>query len=133
MIPDWHEQYVGIPYKHWGRDPAEGLDCWGLCILVMREQFGIDLPSFDQHRIDTFEREATARLIEGTRPFWKKVDEPALGDLILLRIWRMPTHVGVWLARDRMLNVRKGISSCVERLDTREWRNRVLGFYRPMG
>ena len=42
----WWERYVGLPWKLGGRD-RKGLDCWGLARLVLAEQRGILLPSWN--------------------------------------------------------------------------------------
>lgn len=42
----WANSYVGIPYRANGRDRA-GCDCWGLIVLVFREQRGVTLPDWN--------------------------------------------------------------------------------------
>jgi cell wall-associated NlpC family hydrolase len=44
MIPNWAAQYVGLPFRDKGR-ARTGLDCYGLVVLVLREQFGVEVPS----------------------------------------------------------------------------------------
>jgi cell wall-associated NlpC family hydrolase len=34
---------IGIPYKHLGRDPKVGLDCWG-CVIEFYKRVGVSLP-----------------------------------------------------------------------------------------
>ena len=42
---NWVEGYVGIPFKYNGASPS-GASCWGLCHLVLKEQAGIDTPTY---------------------------------------------------------------------------------------
>ena len=44
---NWTSRYVGIPFVDGGRG-IDGLDCWGLFLLVYLEQFGIELPSYGE-------------------------------------------------------------------------------------
>lgn len=43
---DWVDAYLRIPFRDGGRDRA-GCDCWGIMRLVLAEQAGLELPSFD--------------------------------------------------------------------------------------
>ena len=86
------EQYVGIEYKFNGRD-RHGVDCYGLVWLVEKELFGKELPILgdlpNKDRVETFAENRA--LIPGT-----EVQEPADGDVVLLFVQNMPTHVGVY-------------------------------------
>ena len=45
--PDnWLDRYIGLPWKIGGRELHGGIDCWGLVRLVMRDEAGIDMPSW---------------------------------------------------------------------------------------
>lgn len=49
--PDgWLDQYIGLPWKAGGRELRGGIDCWGLARLVLREEAGIELPSWEEER-----------------------------------------------------------------------------------
>lgn len=43
----WAAKYIGILFVEHGRT-REGCDCWGLLRLVYREEFGIELPGYDE-------------------------------------------------------------------------------------
>ena len=45
MSAAWARRYVGTPHRWHGRD-RDGLDCYGLVMLVYEEQYGIRLPDF---------------------------------------------------------------------------------------
>ena len=45
VYPLWLGHYLYIPFVSKGREYS-GLDDWGLCRLVMAEQFGLAIPSF---------------------------------------------------------------------------------------
>jgi cell wall-associated NlpC family hydrolase len=138
--PEWCSQYVGIPFLSHGRDRS-GCDCYGLCWLVMREQFGIEAPSYAGDYPDALEAAEVARLIaDMTSPLylrgdwrWLALSEPRAGDLVVMRIQGRPWHVGIIVARDWMLHVRPGANACLERLDSMRWRKRIVGFYRYAG
>lgn len=48
MMPDnWLDKYVGLPWRIGGRELRGGIDCWGLARLVLRDEAGIFLPSWE--------------------------------------------------------------------------------------
>lgn len=133
-IPKWVKEYVGIKFKDRGRD-YDGVDCWGLCRLVWRNQFSLPLPDY----LETYRKSMDSKNISGVindngveSGCWNRIDKGSEmpGDGVLLRIGGFPTHVGVVISPGWMLHSIKGKDSALERYDTMNWRNKVVGFYR---
>lgn len=129
--PAWVAGYVGLPFLSGGRDRA-GLDCWGLVRLVLAERFGLDLPSYAGAYRDASRALDVAPLIAAERDLWSPVPDGSarLGDAVLLRVKGWPIHVGLLVARRRILHIEAGIDSVVERLDSPIWRDRTVGLFR---
>lgn len=133
MIPCWAAEYVGLPFKDKGRD-RNGLDCWGLVALVMREQFGIELPSYADNYVSAMERDEIAALLTASIPSngWQPVADAAqAGDGVVFRVLNAPWHVGIVLDAEHFLHVVEGGGcSLIERLDSHRWVRRIVGIYR---
>ena len=144
-IPAWAARYIGLPFVENGRDRA-GLDCWGLLRLVYAERYGIYLPSHHDGYSGTQDRPGVAAVLEAELSGggnWRPVvghPMPAagvgveIGDAMLFRagagdLW----HVGMAIARGRMLHARRGSDSCIERCDDGIWSPRSQGVYRFAG
>ena len=127
----WVKDYIGIPFRFQGRD-RRGLDCYGLVVLVYREQLGIELPDY----ITRYGPEPTRYTLEDTYrtalldPRWTLQNRPRIGDVVLLRVFGLPIHCGVFVGQHTMLNTRIDVASCLERLDGFQWRDRVVGYFR---
>jgi murein DD-endopeptidase / murein LD-carboxypeptidase len=127
-------QYIGIPWRDRGRDRA-GCDCYGLVWMVLREQCGIELPSYAADYATAADQIEIARMLAGecaARGEAVTAGQENRGDLIMLRIGRHECHVGLVVNPRLMLNVRRGVNSCLERYDAPMWRERVAGFWRPL-
>lgn len=133
MIPRWVGQYVGIPFAPQGRDRS-GCDCIGLVNLVLRDQFHVELPDYREAYSTEYDQDEIACVLSGELPA-RGVEIAAgkerCGDVIVLRVKRDPTHVGLVIDRKWMLNVRRGANACIERYDSAFWRPRLVGFWRP--
>lgn len=129
--PAWVGGYIGLSFRSGGRT-RDGLDCWGLVRLVLAERFGIDVPSYADAYGDAHRALDVAPLIDAHRDDWVAVPKGAerLGDAVLLRTKGWPMHVGLIVARGRMLHIEAGIASVIERLDSPIWRDRIVGVYR---
>lgn len=130
----WSDAYTGIPFRADGRT-REGLDCWGLVVTVYRERLGVTLPEFPGAYPDVspqaMRNAAGVARIERER--WRRVDDPRPLDVALLRIQGLPCHVGVVVAKGKMLHIMAGIESVVEDLAGPHWKHRIEGFYRHAG
>lgn len=125
------DKYIGIPFKDRGRT-IEGLDCWGLIVLVYRELFSIELPSFSNDYQSAMDRESIQQTVLGHMSPWIEVEggREEVGDGILMR--GKPYHMGIVAFSGRMLHIEDGIfgGSRIEPYMSPLWANRIIGFYR---
>jgi hypothetical protein len=115
---------IGCKYKPHGRTVEEGLDCYGVALIVL-EREGIHLP--DIFYPDT-ERETNQEIIHILKygiPH-KKLDKPEKNCIIELTICGMPSHIGVYLGNGEFIHTTdRGV--VIEPL--RRWEKRVKGYY----
>ncbi|MGD9850100.1 MAG: C40 family peptidase [Nitrospirales bacterium] len=133
MLPDWINDYIGIPFVDGGRDRA-GCDCYGLVRLVLAEQFAIDAPSYHEDYRSADDRAGVADALEARRGGrWQEITEARMaqaGDVAVFRVGGLPLHCGLLVSPDRMLHVAKGCETVVEPIDGPVWKNRLVGLYR---
>lgn len=127
----WATRYIGIPFRHGGRD-HNGVDCYGLAYLVLRERFLRKPPIYLEDYPDAKAyREHAARLNEmRVRPPWLEVTAPEPGDVLLFRTAGLPAHCGIAIDATRMLHASAGADSCVEAFRGPRWTPRLTGIYR---
>lgn len=132
-VPGWVRRYVGRRYDELG-EHCGGLGCWALVRLVYAEQFGVYLPTLSDHFDGLDDVAGLARALEVERgpggSGWDAVaggpNEAEVGDVASFVLAGRVPHVGVMVARGRMLHAMRGVESCVERLDTPVWRRRLV-------
>jgi cell wall-associated NlpC family hydrolase len=122
---------VGIPYKWGGSSVLDGLDCSGLCILLL-QSVGVLPPGFD----------ATAEGLRGRFPAVGQ-QAAAFGDLVLFgRDAKHATHVAFYLGDGLMIEAGGGDSTTTSleraieqkayvRLSPVSRRSDCLGYVRP--
>ena len=128
----WSDCYVGLPFKHKGRD-ARGLDCWGLVRLVLAEQKGVALPAYDE--TDDV-RAALAAAMQGGE--WVSTHEPREFDGVSMlaplringKIEMVEKHVGIMAGPRHVLHIDEGRSSVCLPLDHALIRHRLAGTWR---
>lgn len=133
QIPDWVEQYIGLPFQERGRGP-DGWDCWGLKQKIQREQFDLELPSHldDYESISIEEGEVENALVQGIAEGWVEVEEENVkaGDGICLSVLGHPFHVGVVAKPPVFVHIHRGINSYWSEWTSPRWYPRIEGFYR---
>lgn len=123
-------RFVGVPYVDMGRDPAIGLDCWGVVKAVREQVYGLATPDYrEQCRADQPDRHG---LIDACARDWEAVTDPQPGDVVLLRIGSHVRHAGVVVSTAplQMLSSTDDVGSAIERLDSPRWATRIAGYYR---
>lgn len=116
---------IGVKYKPHGRTVEEGLDCYGVAILVL-EREGITLPDVFYPDTEQDTNEVTMKLLEEGISH-EKLDKPERNCLIELTVFGMPCHVGVYIGDGQFIHATKrGVT--IEPLY--RWQRRIKGFYR---
>lgn len=136
-LPMWLGQYVGLPFKKYGRD-RDGLDCWGLCRLILREQADLELPAYTgSHDPNDRECEITRR---AESECWMNVP---VGTERRFDVARMEwparvngqirfsaSHVGLVIARGTILDIEEGKTSWVWSYDNGRARYKLVDIWR---
>lgn len=135
MKPQDFERYVGLPFQDKGRD-RNGADCWGLAVIIYREEFKIDLPSLtDEYDFASDESIADVVVAE-QESGWVRIPpgEERPGDVIVIRVNGLPRHVAIVAQAERnkrlMLHIERGTDSIIEPYNGLKWNKRILGFFR---
>lgn len=89
--------FVGVRFAHQGRSPATGLDCLGL-LMVSAEAAGIRLQGLRPLALDDRQygtRPDTVHLQAMLEQHLQRVEYPAIGDVLLLRVDGRPQHLAL--------------------------------------
>jgi murein DD-endopeptidase / murein LD-carboxypeptidase len=124
----WSAAWLGLPWAAGGRE-REGCDCWGLVRLVYGAELGIDLPGYDGVSPCAAELAEIDALIAAGSGDWRQVEQPLPFDVLLFRRGRWRSHVGLHVARGRMLHMDEGGSQLADP-DGPLWRSRFVGAFR---
>lgn len=123
-----YEDLLGVPFKDGGRNPKEGLDCYGLAIEVFRRH-GIELPPYWVSCTDTSLIDKT---IAEERKHWRHVGIEVVPSLAVTRFNSGDlNHVLINIGHGRFIHTGFKIGVRIERFDDLYWRKRYDGFYIP--
>lgn len=124
---------IGVPFVDGGRDPATGLDCWGIVMAASRK-YGNDVPDFKVGCYATREIDGTFAIAVKD---WEKIQVPEPGAVVAMAIDPVAPeavqHFGVCVGGRHFLHTLKKTSSCLGRLDDPFWSRKIRGFYRWIG
>ena len=90
----WLNRYIGRPYKYGGRD-LEGMDCYGLCVLIYKERYGIKLPDWLVDEIDLKDRSEHIVDVVCSGEFTEMKD-PQDGDFAVCYRTKLAHHIGIF-------------------------------------
>lgn len=136
-------EYVGTPFQHQGRLKGFALDCVGLVLSVGEDVGAVDTdgkpflrgqyPSYSSQPLDAFVHEECKR-----RMF--QMDAPLKdGDVITLRVPRVPCHVAIVSSVGGVLHMIHAYAgnctktfpngACVEHVLDSKWSKRIEGVF----
>lgn len=110
---------IGLPY--------DKVNCWDLARLYYREFMGCEL----QHYFEgtpTHRSETQTLIYSNIGDFEKVEGDPEVGDLIVIRVLGLESHIAVYIGDGRMLHTSKRIGSHLERVDS--YKKLISGYYR---
>ena len=122
------KKYLGVRFKHQGRDVAEGLDCWGL-IKAIYADHGIELFDLESYEIN-WSKTGKNYFLEHYADQWQRVQRPQLMDVVLFKASEaVINHAGLVLDNARFIHASKA-GIVVSRLGELQIFKRMAGFYR---
>ena len=118
---------IGKPFKYGGRCLADGgLDCYGV-VVEMGRRAGLELPT----RQFSDDLAVNHALMATQMDEWEPCEQQP-GAIALIKILKVPCHVGFVLDEYRFIHAWEGSNGVVvERIE--EWQKRIEGFYRYVG
>lgn len=124
------EKYIGVPFKKFGRNLVEGVDCYGLVLNYYRDELGVNLPNYSQYDFTT--KAISAQVYEALSNMFYPIKEemPQPFDIGLLSFAGAPTHVVMYIGEQRILHIMIDEDSVVEKMDSPRLRGRWYGWYR---
>lgn len=135
MIPEWINDYIGLPFKARGR-ARDGVDCYGLFWLIYHEMLGVTLPDHLEKYEDIEDKLkiASAVINQKSGPNWPAVEgQSSFGDLVLFTVPKCVFHMGMMIDEDRFVHSQEKTDSCIESTRGLIWSRRVLGVFRYVG
>jgi len=118
LIGDY-SKFIGIPY--------EKKNCWDLVVSFYQEMLSIPLYSYYQGPTPP-EKIETKNLIYSSMGDFEKISDPKFGDIIIVKLYGIESHIAVYLGDGKMLHTTRGAGSIIDRVA--RWEKMIVGFYR---
>jgi len=130
MMYKWVKKYIGIPFLSNGRTPA-GCDCYGLVRLVLRNEYGIDLPELSDNYADALNVKETARLFAEQLPVLagQKINAPQERAVVVITEHGVAAHIGIVAGGGYILHTGIKTGSICQRETHPGLRGRIEGYY----
>lgn len=114
---------IGVPY--------EESDCWDIVKKFYKEVLNQEISLKSDYVIDSSGQEWAKKsheIVLGNASNFKKVKNPDFGDIILIRIWGITAHVGIFLDERSFLHTSEKTGCIIDSI--KKWEKRIEGYYR---
>jgi cell wall-associated NlpC family hydrolase len=125
-------KYINIPFKHKGRN-FDGVDCYGLLVLILKEEKKISLPEYEY--AFNWYKEGCNYIQDNIPKFsdWQQIKEPTKPTDVIL-FYSSPSrkivsHMGIYIGDDKFIHVGSTYKSRIDRLND-HWKNRIYAVLR---
>lgn len=127
--------WAGTPYHHQASTKGVGTDCLGLVRGVWRELYGDEPATVPGYSRDWAEASGRETLYDAARAHLTEVqrNDATAGDMLLFR-WRsgaVAKHVGILLARERLIHAFEGVPATEIKMTPWWWRHATAAFRFP--
>ena len=131
MMYKWVGKYIGIPFVSNGRT-MDGCDCYGLIRLILRNEYGKELPELSNDYSNALNLSETARLFEQKRPVIaaEKLSKPQEKAVVVITEHGVPAHVGIVAGGGYILHTGAKTGSVCQRETHPGLCGRIEGYYR---
>jgi len=131
------EDFIGIPFKHSGRD-NNGLDCFGLVLVLYKEVLNIDLPDYRDYEKCWYEKGKSilSEQLNKFKSLWHEVGLNAIKPFDILTFnhgSNTTNHCSVYLGDDKMIHTYERVPVVIDRLSNKYWNNRIRSVMRYDG
>ena len=109
---------VGVPYSE--------MNCWDIAVVFYKDVLNMDLGNI--YSGPTPPRDVTKELIFTNMGGFEKVDSPQFGDIIILKIFGIESHISIYIGNGRMLHTSSSSGSVIDFVS--RWEKIIVGFYR---
>jgi cell wall-associated NlpC family hydrolase len=113
-----YSDLIGIPYSE--------SDCWGIARLFYKIELGIELNRYYDSAPNDIK--IANQLIYSNMGDFEKVTSPNFGDIVLLNLYGIEAHIGIYLNEQQLLHTTRHSGCVIDRMD--RWSRMVVGFYR---
>jgi cell wall-associated NlpC family hydrolase len=129
MYP-WVKRYIGIPFVSNGRT-REGCDCYGLCRLVLANEFNVALPELSNDYRNALNIREIAGLFEKNMPVLlaSRQDAPEEKTLAVIREQGRLCHIGIYAGDGYILHTTAETGSACQRISHPDLAGRIEGYY----
>jgi len=126
----WVYKYIGIPFVSNGRE-KNGCDCYGLVRLVLKNEYGIEIPELSNNYSDARNVEETAKLFKEHRPVIaaERIPAPEERAIAVILERGVPAHIGIVAGREHILHTGAKTGSVCQRISHPGIRDRIEGYY----
>jgi len=130
MTYEWVKKYIGIPFVSNGRT-TDGCDCYGLVRLVLRNEYGVELPELSDDYTDALNVAETARLFKEQLPALagEKIAGPQERAVAVITEHGSPAHIGIAAGGGYILHTGIKTGSVCQRETHPGLRGRIEGYY----
>jgi cell wall-associated NlpC family hydrolase len=101
------------------------MNCWEICKKFYSDILGIDLKHYCEDAPD--QRWEIKNLIYANEKDFYKVKTPKFGDLIIIKIHGIESHIAVYIDGGLFLHTTKTTGSVIDRIG--KWNKMIVGYY----